>query len=761
MRKRSCLEKPTNSETDEKKQPKSGAQRAREHYARLKEERPEAYAKKLCNQRVINVKRREYLKTEATDEEKAMKREKHNEYMREWRKRKAETNNTSTAIQSKAPSKPTTRKDVEKDEMRKKKDRERKQLERNGWSSQKRTAERKKARERYQQKKGKRDDVQDEENEVPTFTTDNPSGRSREARYMALHRVKKALPKEDSARQQVIEDLFKRTNKKEAHTSLTEVILVSTNSSAEDRTFKRLLAKKLQFLPREKAKKIAKDAGLKTNHLKSFISKNFYKFKCKQSALNQLKARQVVQFFFENSRVLPLKKGAAKAAKRILEKPLIELYADYQQTNRPKISFSFFCRRRPASIKTHLSMQLNQALCEVCENVNLKLKALNSQEIGVTISQFLKTALCGSESKHYLRKSIDGQCQLCGPNKVKKLANTVALNLDEEVQVKEWSWREIKRNGKLDKKKGLVCKVVSRREVLDGLLKDFKTFPSHLFKAKWQYDQYLEKKRSLNQDELMATLDFAENFRCQSQDEAQSAHWSYQQATLFPVVFNYKCTVCSSITTEAVDIISDDLSHDSAAVKIFTMAALQHVTRERSFSRFIQFTDGCAAQFKSKKPFFDIQMSRSCFGIDTERHFFGSRHGKNPSDGEAAVVKSAAMRAIKCRRSVIQDASDFYNFGAKTLSKQGSCANHYLRQFVFVSTETVKAERAKSTFQPKPISGTRAIQVVQSWDKGQSLRHRTLSCFCAGCEDGGNCQNADYVDDWEYFKENEVVSLYL
>ena len=30
-----------------------------------------------------------------------------------------------------------------------------------------------------------------------------------------------------------------------------------------------------------------------------------------------------------------------------------------------------------------------------------------------------------------------------------------------------------------------------------------------------------------------------------------------------------------------------------------------------------------------------------------ERHFFGSRHGKGPSDGENAVVKSHATRAVK------------------------------------------------------------------------------------------------------------------
>ena len=41
---------------------------------RLKDERPEAYATKLLNQRVINEKRRDYLKREATDEVKAANR---------------------------------------------------------------------------------------------------------------------------------------------------------------------------------------------------------------------------------------------------------------------------------------------------------------------------------------------------------------------------------------------------------------------------------------------------------------------------------------------------------------------------------------------------------------------------------------------------------------------------------------------------------------------------------------------------------------
>ncbi|KAK3789317.1 hypothetical protein RRG08_001707 [Elysia crispata] len=56
--------------------------------------------------------------------------------------------------------------------------------------------------------------------------------------------------------------------------------------------------------------------------------------------------------------------------------------------------------------------------------------------------------------------------------------------------------------------------------------------------AKRQYNQYLLKKKDLKEGELIATLDFAENFQCNSQDEAESVYESYQQAMLHPIVIN-------------------------------------------------------------------------------------------------------------------------------------------------------------------------------------------------------------------------------
>lgn len=44
--------------------------------------------------------------------------------------------------------------------------------------------------------------------------------------------------------------------------------------------------------------------------------------------------------------------------------------------------------------------------------------------------------------------------------------------------------------------------------------------------------------------------------------------------------------------------------------------------------------------------FADISCALSDFGCTFERNFFGSHHGKGPSDGESAVINSGASRAV-------------------------------------------------------------------------------------------------------------------
>ena len=87
---------------------------------------------------------------------------------------------------------------------------------------------------------------------------------------------------------------------------------------------------------------------------------------------------------------------------------------------------------------------------------------------------------------------------------------------------------------------------------------------------------------------------------------------------------------CQKTVTESLVFISDDLQHDFHAVNTFTAKALGHLRDQRGLTveRVVQWTDGCASQYKSYGPFSDISHSGTVHGATMYRNFFGSRHGK-------------------------------------------------------------------------------------------------------------------------------------
>ncbi|GFR61936.1 Cc8L18.2-like protein [Elysia marginata] len=121
------------------------------------------------------------------------------------------------------------------------------------------------------------------------------------------------------------------------------------------------------------------------------------------------------------------------------------------------------------------------------------------------------------------------------------------------------------------------------------------------------------------------------------------------------------------------------------------------------------WSDGCASQYKSKGPFADLAHFWQDFGLTAERHYFGSRHSKGASDGESAVVKSAATRAIKGNQAVIATASDMFDLCQNRLevepSRDGSC-KHFLRHFIFTPSSSINRDRDR---QPLVIKGSQKL----------------------------------------------------
>ena len=76
----------------------------------------------------------------------------------------------------------------------------------------------------------------------------------------------------------------------------------------------------------------------------------------------------------------------------------------------------------------------------------------------------------------------------------------------------------------------------------------------------------------------------------------------------------------------------------------------------------MQWVDGCGAQYKSKGPFADVAASELDFGLQFHRSYFGSRHGKGPCDGEAAVIKNHVTNAVKDDTSVVSNDIECFNY---------------------------------------------------------------------------------------------------
>ena len=163
-----------------------------------------------------------------------------------------------------------------------------------------------------------------------------------------------------------------------------------------------------------------------------------------------------------------------------------------------------------------------------------------------------------------------------------------------------------------------------------------------------------------------------------------------------------------------------------AAVQEFVKLAKKHLSQVRGLTieKEIQMTDGCAVQYKSKIPFTDISFSQTDLGFSVERHFYGSRHGKGPSDGAGAVMKSSVRRAVMGGKVIVNDSKDFFECAKKMTKEDEGHKEHFKRTIFHVTV--INHNRPERSNQCKTLKGTRKIQAVDQ----MIIQTINLSCFC-------------------------------
>ncbi|XP_014674220.1 PREDICTED: uncharacterized protein LOC106814420 [Priapulus caudatus] len=220
----------------------------------------------------------------------------------------------------------------------------------------------------------------------------------------------------------------------------------------------------------------------------------------------------------------------------------------------------------------------------------LKLQALNylacthgHKEVKLADKyELIAATLCPKENendKYFQPTCIRRNCDDCG---VKLLDDKFAGLLEDagsqSVKWRKWCNKKYMHDGKEKSKKCIVTKTGTVESFIGELKDETVSLASHMFVASWQHDMYRKVTKDPPENTVIAVLDFAENYSCQSQDEVQSAHWAKDQVTIHPIVATYICPDHGDhAVQEAIVIISNDLVHDGNAVHHFTELAVTHL----------------------------------------------------------------------------------------------------------------------------------------------------------------------------------------
>ena len=137
-----------------------------------------------------------------------------------------------------------------------------------------------------------------------------------------------------------------------------------------------------------------------------------------------------------------------------------------------------------------------------------------------------------------------------------KLLALFSESMIDEIQYKQWVSTDRSTLETLSKP--------TTDEFVEDFCEKLYTLKRHDFIAKQQSSYYTERKESLQDGEVLVTMDFSENYSFILQDVVQGFHWNNSQATLHPFVVYFR----EDGEMKHLSYV-DCLVHNTAAVHLF------------------------------------------------------------------------------------------------------------------------------------------------------------------------------------------------
>ena len=445
--------------------------------------------------------------------------------------------------------------------------------------------------------------------------------------------------------------------------------------------------------------------------------------------------------------------------------------------------------RKSCLCRKHVETQLVFSACMKFRKAVMKNSAAGDLPIQVpaTLSEAVESTLCPKpeDAPFHNIKCLQRECDQCGVALLKLLPEESS---DEGST--RWSRYDYIRTGKFlangqEKKK---IALIQKETPPSELFKYFKTllsvYPSHAFMARWQREQLDSLLDNLPAGHVVCVHDYSEGYTCRQQDEIQSEYFDVAKVSLHVTILHRHAVgevdgVASTeddphIVKEHIFVISDDPVQDYDSVHKMQELIHNYLSTDIRYNTQMmhEFTDGCAAQYKSRHCIGDLSCSLADFGFPVQRNYFETSHAKGEQDAAGSHVKQKVSQAVLRRTATINNARSMYDFlvqhfsqpARSSFSARTNSVQLKLRIFYFVPCSgegSVIRCRAGRRF--RELKGIQKLHCVKTTPQQGKVHVRHRSCYCINCivNDEEKCTNKAWLDEWkqvELAREGDVAT---
>lgn len=244
-------------------------------------------------------------------------------------------------------------------------------------------------------------------------------------------------------------------------------------------------------------------------------------------------------------------------------------------------------------------------------------------------------------------KCVPNSCDICEGNCHTFIQELFEKDeLDDQIELAQWKHHVYQLQ--------LTKEMKPLNQVIQLFIDNFINYKHHIYVKLSQSLLFRQCVETSNDEIVVMQVDFAENFKCISQNEVQSAYLNQHAIAIFTVVIWAGDRKFSKVC------VSDDTSHSKFCVLLYLHEIIEELKIELPRLKAVKmFSDGCAGQFKNRWILSLVLFAKDFFGVDLTWQFFAPGHGKEAVDGIGGSVKRAVYQRIMTGKNQVYSADAF------------------------------------------------------------------------------------------------------